>query len=52
MVGRGEGRGRTNQACAMMSLPRGFSAFLRRLGMVTLERDERRLRFCSSRPIV
>jgi hypothetical protein len=25
---------------------------LRRLGMVTLARDERRLRFCSSRPIV
>ncbi len=36
----------------MVSLPSGFRAFLRRLGMVTLARDERRLRFWSSRPIV
>jgi hypothetical protein len=35
----------------MMPLPSGFSAFLRRLGMVILARDERRLRFWSSRPI-
>lgn len=49
----GLGKGRvTYQAFAIMSLPSGFSAFLRRFGMVTLARDERRLRFCSSRPIV
>ena len=47
-----EEEGGTNQCFAIMSLPRGFSAFLRRLGMVTLARDERRLRFWSSRPIV
>jgi hypothetical protein len=35
----------TNQFFAMMSLPRGLSAFFRRLGMVTFARDERLLRF-------
>lgn len=44
-------RERTNQFLAMMPLPMGFSAFLRRLGILTLERDERALRFWSSRPI-
>lgn len=36
----------------MMPLPRGLRAFLRRLGILTVERDERALRFWSSRPIV
>lgn len=44
-TGSGGNLGGTDQFFAMMPLPRGFRAFLRRTGMVVLARDERRLRF-------